>query len=143
MKELAATVILRCIFSSSANAQLLSLTSSPQLNGLICPGPIEFTCVGTRVPVVLEWRLNDTVYGEYVFTGDTSPFSITLNPLLPGVTSQVTSVSPNEDGLSVNITSTLSGGASIFDGSSFRCTSSTFTSTSHKVSVRGKTTYID
>ena len=50
-------------------------------------------------------------------------------------------MSPNEDGLSVNITSTLSGGASILDGSSIQCTSSTFTSTSHKVSVIGKAIY--
>ena len=55
-----------CIFSSPANAQLLSLTSSPQLNDPICPGPIEFTCVGTGVPIVLQWILNDTVHGTYV-----------------------------------------------------------------------------
>ena len=94
MKELAATIIFH---SSPANAQLLSLTSSPQLNGPICPGPIEFTCVGTRVPIILEWRLNDTIHGSYIFRGDTRPDNISLNPTIPGVMAQVTSVSQNQD----------------------------------------------
>ena len=131
------TVIFHCIFSSLANAQLLSLTSSPQLNGPICPGPIVFTCVATRVPLFLEWRLNDTVHGTYSFTGDTRPVNITLDPLLSGVMAQVTNVSPNEDGLSVNITSTLSGIASALDGSSVQCTIHTATSEIYMVDVIG------
>ena len=123
-------------FFFPANAQLLSLTS-PQLNGPICPGPIEFTCVGTRVPIALQWRLNDTVHGTYVNTGDTRPVNITLNPLLPGVMAQVTSVSPNEDGVSMNITSTLSGDASALDGSSVQCTAFSLTSEIYIVNVIG------
>ena len=59
----------------------VSLTSSSQLNGLICLGPIEFTGVGTRVPFLLQWRLNDTVCVTYSFTGDTRPVNFTLDPL--------------------------------------------------------------
>ena len=133
-----ATVIFHCNFSSPANAQLLSLTSSPQLNGSICPGPIEFTCVGIQVPVVLQWRLNDTVRGKYTYSiGDTTPVNITLDPLLPDVMAQVTNVSLNEDGLSVNITSTLNGHASALDGSSVQCTVHTATSEIYMVYVIG------
>ena len=137
MKELASTVIFHCIFSSPANAQLLSLTSSLQLNGPICPGPIEFTCVGTRVPLFLDWRLNDTVRGNFIFREDTRPVNIALNPLLPGVMAQVTSVSPNKDGVTINVTSTLSGGTSALDGSSVQCTASTVTSEVYMVNVIG------
>ena len=139
LKELMATIIIfHCMyFSSPANAQLLSLTSSPQLNDPICPGPIEFTCVGIRVPFVLQWRLNDTVRGTYSFIEDTRPVSITLNPLLSGVMAQVTNVSPNQDSLSVNITSTLSGGASALDGSSVQCRVGIFTSEVYMVNVVG------
>ena len=137
MKELAATVNFHCIFSSPANAQLLSLTSSPQLNGPICPRTIEFTCVGTRVPIVLDWILNNTLHGRYTYKRDTRPVNITLNPPIPGVMAQVTSVSPYEDSVSMNITSTLSGGASALDGSSVQCTASTFTSEIYIVNVIG------
>ena len=126
-----------CIFSSPANAQLLSLTSSPQLTGPICPGPIEFTCVATRVPFLLQWRLNDTVHGTYSFTGDTRPVSISLNPPIPGVMAQVTSVSQNQDIVTMNITSTLSGNASALDGSSVQCTAVTFTNEVYMVNVIG------
>ena len=98
-------------FFLPADAQSLSLISSPQLNGPICPGP---TCVGTRVPFILEWRLNDTVRGEYAFRGDTRPVNITLNPPIPGVMAQVINVSHN---VTVNIISTMSGEASILEGS--------------------------
>ena len=131
------TIIFHCIFSSPANAQLLSLTSSPQLNGPICPGPIEFTCVGTRVPFTFQWRLNDTVRGRYSFEGNTTPVSITLDPLLPGVMSQVTSVSQNQDNVSMNISSTLSGGTSALDGSSVQCTVITADSEIYMVNVIG------
>ena len=131
------TIIFIVFFSSLANAQLLSLTSSPQLNGPICPGLIEFTCVGTGVPFLLQWKSNDTVHGTYSFTGNTTPISIILDPPIPGVVAQVTSVSPNEDNISMNITSTLSGGASALDGSSVQCTAHTFTSEIYIVNVIG------
>ena len=59
------------------------------------------------------------------------------NPLLPGVMAQVTSVSPNEDGISMSITSTLSSGASALDGSSVQCTAGRFTSEAYMVNVIG------
>ena len=125
------------MFFLPADAQSLSLTSSPQLNGPICPGPIEFTCVGTRIPFLLQWRLNDTVHGRYSYTGDTRPVNIILDPPIPGVVAQVTSVSPNEDNISMNITFTLSGGASALDGSSVQCTAFRVTSKIYMVNVIG------
>ena len=103
----------------------------------ICPRPIEFTCVGTRVPLFLEWRLNGTIHGTHIYRGDTRPVNIILDPLLPGVMAQVTSVSPNQDGFSMNITSTLSGSASALDGSSVQCTAGIFTSEVYMVNVIG------
>ena len=125
-------------FYSLANAGSNSLTSSPQLNGLICPGPIEFTCIGYQVPYVLQWLLNDTVRGTYSFTGDTRPVNISLDPPIPGVIAQATSVHQNGDGLTMNITSTLSGSALILEGSRVQCASLRFTSTSYTVNVIGK-----
>ena len=52
---------------------------------------------------------------------------------------QITSVSRNQDIARINITSTLSGGASIFEGSSVQCSFPPLNSTSYTVSVRGKT----
>ena len=87
------------------------------------------------MPTVLQWRLNDTVHGTYVYNvGDTTPVSITL---LPGVMAQVTSVSINQDSVTINITSTLSGDASALDGSSVQCTSSRLTSEIYIVDVIG------
>ena len=132
-------VIFHDAFFLLVDAQLISLTSSPQLNDSICPGTIEFTCVGTRVPIVLEWRLNDTVLGSYIFRGDTRPDNISLNPAIPGLMAQVTSVSRNQDVSTINITSTLSGDASTLEGSSVQCVSPPLSSTIYTVSVRGKT----
>ena len=129
------------LFSSPANAIFLSLTSSPQLIDPICPGPIEFTCVGTGLPFILQWILNGTIYGRHLFEGNTSLVNITLNPPIPGVMAQVTSLSQNQDNVSINITSTLSGGTSILEGSSVECASLPFTSDHHTVRVRGKTNY--
>ena len=81
--------------------------------------------------------LNNTLHGKYTNRGDTRPVNITLNPPIPSVMAQVTSVSPYEDRLAMNITSTLSGSASILDGSSVQCTASTFTSETYVVNVIG------
>ena len=82
--------------------------------------------------------MNDSIHGTYVYNvGDTTPVSITLNPLLPGVMAQVTSVSINQDFFTINITSTLSGGASALDGSSVQCTASRLTSEIYIVDVIG------
>ena len=92
--------------------------------------------MGTGVPFLLQWKSNDTVRGTYSFTGNTTSVSIILDPPIPGVVAQVTSVPPN-DNISMNITSTLSGGASALDGSSVQCTALTFTSEIYIVNVIG------
>ena len=82
--------------------------------------------------------MNGTVHGTYSFIGDTRPVSITLKPPIPGVMAQVTSVSSlNQDNVTINITSTLSGGASALDGSSVQCTANKFTSETYMVNVTG------
>ena len=81
--------------------------------------------------------MNATVHGTYIFRGDTSSVSIPLNPPIPGVMARVTSASRSEDISTINITSTLSGGASALDGSSVQCTASRFTSEVYMVYVIG------
>ena len=82
--------------------------------------------------------MNDTEHGRYTYSiGDTTPVNITLDPLLPDVMAQVTNVSPSQDSLSVNITSTLSGGASALDGSSVQCKGGRYTSEIYMVNVIG------
>ena len=78
--------------------------------------------------------------GTYIFEGDTKPVSISLDPPIPGVKIEVTSVSLNQDGVTMNITSIFSGDTSILIGSSVQCASTIrFTSNSYTVSdVRGK-----
>ena len=93
--------------------------------------------MGTGVPFLLQWKSNDTVCGTYSFTGNTTPVSIILDPPIPGVVAQVTSVSPNEDGVTINVTSTLSGDTSALDGSSVQCTANKFTSEIYVVNVIG------
>ena len=103
---------------SSTGVALMPNTSSN------CPGPIQFTCVGTDVPNTLIWRVNDIVHrarGEYAFLpSHTFPRSIPLNPSLPGVEVLVVSVSISNLNL-INITSTLTSTATLLNGATIQC----------------------
>ncbi len=70
------------------------LTSSPPppSNGYFCPGPVQFTCVGTEISS-LTWRINNTYRGTYRYLDEMSIFPQTpsLSPLLPDVNIMITS----------------------------------------------------
>ncbi len=98
----------------------ITLTSSPTppSNGYFCPGPVQFTCVGTDI-FSLSWRINNTYSrGTYeFFSGDTFPISLLLDPLLPDVTIMITSGSHNR------IESTLAASVSNLRGTLIECLS--------------------
>ena len=97
----------------------ITLTSSPppSSDGYYCPGPVQFTCVGTEIPA-LSWRINNTYRGTYeFFSGDTFPLSILLSPPLPDVTIDITTASVQ------NILSTLRASVSDLRGISIECSS--------------------
>ena len=89
---------------------------------LNCPGPIQFTCVGTDIPNTLIWRVNDTDHrGEYAFLpSHTFPRSILLSPSLPGVEVLVINVSISNQ-FRINIASTLTSAAMLLNGATIQC----------------------
>ncbi len=75
----------------------IALTSSPppSSNGYFCPGPVQYTCVGTEISS-LTWRINNTNRGDYRYLdGDPFPQPLSLSPLLPDVTITITSGNDN------------------------------------------------
>ena len=77
-------------------APQLTLTSQPVTSGTYCPGPVNFTCVGTDIGDSLFWLVNDSIAASYPFkAGDTYPQSLTVTPPLDQVTIQIISVTTN------------------------------------------------
>ncbi len=63
----------------------------PSSNGYFCPGPVQFTCVGTDISS-LTWIINNTYRGTYRYLdGDPFPQTLSLSPLLPDVNIMITS----------------------------------------------------
>ncbi len=99
------------------------MTSSPppSSNGYFCPGPVEFTCVGTEISS-LTWRINNTYRGDYRYlVDDTFPQTLSLSPLLPDVNIMITSGSDSR------IESTLNANVSSLRGTLIECSLETFT----------------
>ena len=120
-------------------APQLFLTSSPPTNESICPGPIQFTCMGTEVGNGLMWRVNGSDYATVTvtFIGTTLVPRIIKNPLLSGleVPVMVNSVSVNqENNATIDIRSTLRSNVSVLTGSMIQC--SALEVDSNKVHVR-------
>ncbi len=118
---------LSCIIIISIAVPEITLTSSPppSSNGYFCPGPVQFTCVGTDVPI-LSWIFNGTHSVQYsLLTGVNPPdfpLTVSLNPPLPGVVVMITSASRGSSGQ--DITSTFSASASVLSGSLLLCEAS-------------------
>ena len=89
---------------------------------LNCPGPIQFTCLGTDVPNTLIWRVNGTDHrGEYAFLpSHTFPRSIPLNPSLPGVEVLIINASISNQVL-INVASTLTSTTTLLVGATIQC----------------------
>ena len=69
---------------------MLSLTSTPYND---CPGPVNFTCVGTEVTSSLFWFVNGSRVADYGYrAGHEFPFVLDLP--LDGVTVVVAKVDP-------------------------------------------------
>ncbi len=78
-------------FSSAVPEITLTSSPPPSSDGYFCPGPVQFTCVGTEIPS-LTWRINNTYRGTYrFFIEDSFPQFLSLSPLLPDVNIIITS----------------------------------------------------
>ncbi len=100
-------VLVDTVFSLVLSIPEITLTSSPpSSNGYFCPGPVQFTCVGTEIDG-LTWRINRTYRASYVYSStDTYPVTLSSSPPLPDVVvlvTEATTMGPNRN----NITSTM------------------------------------
>ncbi len=98
---------LEYLFLSAVPGITLTYFPPPSSNGYFCPGPVQFTCVGTEIPK-LGWKINGTYRGRYqYFHDDTFPQSLSLSPLLPDVNIMITSGSDSriESTLNANVSS--------------------------------------
>ena len=115
-------------------------------NGTFCPGRVTLTCRGIETPS-LAWTVNGSVLAEFLgYSVQPLPLNLNLiNPshLTSGVQVQVISVNPDENHLRNNITSTLSGDASLLRGSIIDCRLNPFKSDAiHITNIRGRSIYI-
>ena len=98
---------------------MLSLISTPYNN---CPGPVNFTCVGTEVTSTLFWLVNGSrvaVYGHS--SRDDLPEDLVFFSPLDGVTARITEADPTTNNL-FNITSIFSvSDVTVLNGSSLQC----------------------
>ena len=112
-------------------------------NGTFCPGRVTFTCRGIETPS-LTWAINGSDLASFSDYDPVQPLPLNLtliNPshLTSGVQVQVNSVNPDENNLSYNITSTLSGDASLLRGSIIDCRRLPFNSSDvHITYIRGR-----
>ena len=99
---------------------MMSLTSTPYNN---CPGPVNFTCVGTEITSSLFWLVNGSHVAYYGYrAGQEFPFVLDVDPPLDGVTAIVTDVDGPTDNNLFNITSILSvSNVAALNGTSLRC----------------------
>ena len=126
------------------DGQQLSLSSSPPTNGSYCPGTVQFTCRGTKIPVSLEWKINENFVAIYNFRlTHMFPFAVRLD--IPSTSSsledvEVTILTAVSDGFSLNITSVLKGNVDSLQGSTVYCTPPAILLSSEKyhVDIQGK-----
>ena len=103
----------------------LNLTSSSTLKlEPFCPGPVVFTCNGTGISVVLNWKLNGNTISMYTFrTSHVFPQSLAvLSPSHQIDSVQVVSAAVQAGSNGLDIVSTLSvTDVSILNGTSLQC----------------------
>ena len=99
---------------------MISLTSTPYND---CPGPVNFTCVGTEITSSLFWLVNSSHEAAYGYRGDhVFPFVLYIDPPLDGVTAVITDVDGPTNNNLFNITSILSVyNVAALNGTSLRC----------------------
>ena len=117
------------------------------MNGALCPGRVTFTCRGIEVPS-LTWAINDSDLASFSNYDPMQPLPLNLTLMDPssltsGVQVQVYSVDPYENKpFFYNITSTLSGDASLLRGSIIDCRRLPLRSSTINITViRGRYSY--
>ena len=122
------------------DGQQLSLSSSPPTNGSYCPGTVQFTCVGTNILIVLDWKIDGSIIATYSFRRtDEFPLVVPPVPSTPeGVEVTIlAAVFINDSRL--NITSVLRGSVADLRGSTVYCSETTSTSNEqYYVEAQGK-----
>ena len=113
-------------------------------NGTFCPGRFTLTCSAFDIPT-LTWRINNSDFAIFSEYDSTLPLPLTLTPINPsrltsGVQVLVNSVNPDENNLFYDdVTSTLSGNASLLRGSRINCRRFPFESNAIIITdIRGK-----
>ena len=103
----------------------LDITTSDfnQTSGTYCPGPVTFTCVGTRIGAALFWRVNGFTEADYAFESSHETFPRSVNINIDGVTVEIISASANPPGsLTTDITSVFNvSDVSVLNGASLHC----------------------
>ena len=104
------------------DGQQLSLSASPPTNGSFCPGTVQFTCTGTNVAAVLEWKINGSIVTSHVFRlDDKFPLVVPPKPSAPEGFKVTILAAILIDDYRVNITSVLRGNVADLRGSTVYC----------------------
>ena len=87
-----------------------------------CPGPVNFTCVGTEITSTLFWFVNGSRVATYGYNSrDVLPVDLVINPPLDGVTAVITEVNRITNIL-FNITSIFSvSDVTVLNGAYLQC----------------------
>ena len=98
---------------------MLSLTSTSYND---CPGPVNFTCVGTEITSTLFWLVNGSLVAVYAYSSrDDLPVDLYIYLPLNGVTAAVTEVDFTTNNV-FNTTSIFSvSNVAVLNGTSLRC----------------------
>ena len=97
---------------------MLNESSAPESS---CPGPAQFTCVGTETAIILYWTLNGDRISTYIYTVD-HEFPRNLPLMNTSLPIEIQVVNASQSGLNINIISTLSVSNVLFlNGSSLKC----------------------
>lgn len=123
------------------NASLDLMSSPTSTTGIFCPGPVNFTCIGTEIMSSFSWLINSSTSATYFYQdADTFPRTLTINSLLDGVTVEVTNATINPSITSTfDMTSVLSANdVSVFNDTSLQCVNTVTGATrlNNKISIQ-------
>ena len=118
------------------DTQQISLSSS-STNEFYCPGKLYLTCTGRDIPVEIQWVVSGRIVGKYIYKHD-DKYPLTYPSNLPdGFVTKVTSAS-SINGLTLNLTTVLTGETGAIIGSSILCESQMYKSEVYFIKAKGK-----
>ena len=122
------------------DGQQLSLSSSPPTNGSYCPGTVQFTCRGTDVSLILDWKIDGSIVTTYNFRRtDEFPLVVPPEPSAPEGIELTILATFFIDGSRLNITSVLRGNVVDLRGSIVYCANPIISSSErYHVEAQGK-----